>query len=195
MKKLIGLIGIIGLLGFQASAETKAISNNNSFEGIINNGVPSQWKINEGFKENNGMGTLQIISESAQDGKNCLMIKNEAKQIFHLHGVPVETLPGDVIKMSVYVKGKGSFTLGAYTYSGKVAVGHIYPNSVNVESTNWEKKDFEMTVPDDEGVKGKVTNFRPVIAVDSDSEIYIDNFSGQIENAATPAATEETGKK
>lgn len=190
MKKIIALFGIICVLGLQSFAETKEISNNNSFEEI-ENGIPSLWTINTGFKQNNGMGTLQIISESAQDGKSCLMIKNEAKQFFHLHGKAIGVDPGAVIKMSAYAKGKGSFSLSVYTYNAKNAfLVSVYSNAVKVDASNWEKKDFELTVPANEfGDKGKVANICPVIMVGLDSEIYIDNFSGQIEKIPVPDAT------
>jgi hypothetical protein len=196
MKKIIALFGIICVLGLQSFAETKEISNNNSFEEI-KNGVPFQWTINTIFKKDNGMGTLQIISESVQDGKNCLMIKNETKQFFHLYGTTIGIDAGDVIKMSVYVKGKGSFSLSVYMYNAKnVWLNNIYPKAVKVEASNWGKKDFEITVPTNEfGDKGKVANIRPVIVVDPDSEIYIDNFSGQIEKTPAPAATGGADKK
>jgi hypothetical protein len=61
----------------------------------------------------------------------------------------------------------------------------ITPKSVKIESAEWEKKDFEITLPDKEfSGKGKVAGIRPVIVIDADSEICIDNFSGQIEKSA-----------
>jgi hypothetical protein len=48
---------------------------------------------------------------------------------------------------------------------------------------DWEKKDFEITLPDKKfNDKGKAAAIRPAMAVDADSEICLDNFSGQIES-------------
>lgn len=192
MKKIIALFGIICLCGFHAFAETKEINNNNSFEET-ENGLPNAWAINQVFKGNNTMGTIQVLSESAQDGKNCLMIKNATGQFFHLWGAFIAASPGDVIRMSAYVKGKGTFRLSVYMYNSKNAwLENIYPKSVKIESSDWEKKDFEMTLPDKEfNDKGQVAKIRPVIVIDADSEIYLDNFSGQIANDAKPAKTSE----
>lgn len=196
MNKLIALLWIVSLCGFQAFAETKEIKNNNSFEEVKND-VPENWTINEYFKKNNKLGIIQILSESAQDGKNCLMIKNDATQVFHLIGALVAVTPGDVLRMSAYVKGKGTFRLSIYMYNSENAwLDGLYPQSIKIESSGWEKKDFEIIIPDKEFKdKGKVAEIRPVIVIDSDSEICLDNFSGQIEKAAIGASTGETSKK
>ncbi|MFA6102861.1 MAG: hypothetical protein WCV67_07750 [Victivallaceae bacterium] len=182
MGKKLTLFVIIGFWGFQAFAESKEISSNNSFEEIDGN-FPANWTINNNLKP----GTLQILSESAQDGKNYLMIKNDAKQVFHLYGALIAAAPGDVIRMSVYVKGTGTFRLGVYICNRKNQhIKGIYPEAVKIESSDWQKKDFEITMPCEEFKdKGCVAAIRPVIVVDSNSEINLDNFSGQIEKAAT----------
>ncbi|MHB9139943.1 MAG: hypothetical protein ACYC4Q_11130 [Victivallaceae bacterium] len=189
MKSIIALFGIIGICGFQAFAEIKEINNNNSFEEISSN-LPAGWIINEYFKQNNTLGTIQVLSESAQDGSKCIMIKNEAKQVFHLFGNLIPAVSGDVVKMSAYFKGKGSVKLAAYMYNGKSAwLDSVYPESIKVENKDWEKKDFEFTLPAKEYKdKGPIAFIRPVIIVDSDSEICIDAIKGQIEHAATASA-------
>lgn len=182
MGKKLTLFVIIGFLGFQASAEIKEISSNNSFEEI-NGNVPANWTINNNLK----LGMLQILSESAHDGKNYLMIKNDAKQVFHLYGALIAAAPGDVIRMSIYVKGTGTFRLGIYICNIKNQhIKGIYPEAVKIESSDWQKKDFEITLPREEFKdKGYVAAISPVIIVDANSEINLDNFSGQIEKAAT----------
>lgn len=187
MKKIIALFAILGLCGAQTFAETKEIGKNNSFEAVTGD-VPNNWIVNQYFKSKNMAGTIQILSTSAQDGTNCLMFKNDAKQVFHLFGEAVAAAPGNVIKMSAYVKGEGSFSLSVYLYSAKnVWLATAYGKTVNVKNTDWEKKDFVITLEDKTfGDKGKVAIIRPVIAVNGNSEICLDNFSGQVEDA--PAA-------
>lgn len=195
MKKIIILLGVIGFYGFQVFSETTEIKNNNSFEEVKND-VPVNWTPNQYFKDKNQLGTLQILSTSAQDGENCLMIKNDAQHFFHLYGVPVAAVPGDVIRLSAYVKGSGSFKLGVYMYdSNHKWLDGLYPITIKVECKDWEKKDFEMMLPDKEfGDKGKVAEIRPVIIIDADSEICLDNFSGRSDKAATPVKAGESTK-
>lgn len=191
MKSIIALFGIIGFLGFQAFAETKEISNNNSFEEGKSS-VPSGWIVNDFYKRSNKSGTMQILSESAQDGGKCILIKNGSAQVFELYGNPIAAVPGDVIRMSVYVKGKGSFKLSVYLYNGKnLWLDTVYPKSVKIEGTDWEKKDFEITLSNKEYKdKGTVAMIRPAIVVDADSEVCFDNFKGQIEKV-TVAGTDK----
>lgn len=186
MKSIFVLFGIIGICGFQAFAEVKEINNNNSFEEI-NSNLPSGWMINDYFKKNNTLGSIQILSESAQDGSKCIMIKNGTKQVFHIFGNLIPASSGDVVKMSAYFKGKGRVKLAVYIYNGKSAwLDAVYPESIKIDNKDWDKKDFEFTLPTKEyKEKGPIAFIRPAIVVESDSEICIDTIKGQIEHITT----------
>jgi len=190
------MLGIAGIASLPVFADTQEIVNNNSFETINAKGIPTMWTVNQYFKKDDKMGTIEVVSEAAQDGKNCLLIKNSSKQVFHLYGNFVPVTAGDVVKMSAYVKGKGSFKLALYFYNDQKAwSGTNYPTAEKIENVEWDKKDFSITVPDgDFKGKGSAAFIRSAIVIDSNSEVFVDNFQGQIEKApakeAAPAAKE-----
>jgi hypothetical protein len=191
MKKMLYALGIICLASLAAFAETRQIVNNNSFETINAEGMPTMWVVDEYFKKDDKMGKIEVVSEAAQDGKICLLIKNGSKQVFHLSGNMLPTTAGDVVRMSLYVKGKGKFRLGIYFRNDKKAwLGADYPKPVEVKNAKWDKKFFSVTIPNrDFNGKGVVAFIEPVIIVDSDSEVFVDNFQGQIEKAPLKEAT------
>lgn len=177
MKKIFCVLSIVVAVVQASGATSESLDNsNNSFETINDKGVPVQWVINEVFK---ARGTLDIVTENVQDGKNCLLIKNGSGQVFHLFASKVwRVMGGDVIKLSAYVKGKGKFKLGVYVYKDGGGYPTIYPPSVEVAGGDWERKEFVITIPD--GLNGVM---RSVIVVDGNSEVYLDNFQGEIIHA------------
>jgi hypothetical protein len=184
MKKLICLAALLGIVSFGANAETKKISSaNDSFEKSKNN-HPGMWHTNTWYKKQGNLGTITVKSEAAQNGQNYIEIVNDSKQVYHLYTAKqYKVKGGDTVRVSAFVKGKGSFRLLLYCYSPKGKwLTSATPKAVKVDSSEWTKKDFAITVPTKKIRNEVVGNVRVAIVVDADSKIQIDNFAGQIDS-------------
>ena len=71
MKKLIVTAVLTGTAMF-IQAEVKELQVNGSFESLDNNNMPVKWVNNDVFKADGKLGKVTVLTEGAQDGKNCV---------------------------------------------------------------------------------------------------------------------------
>ncbi|MFA6176145.1 MAG: hypothetical protein WC765_06175 [Phycisphaerae bacterium] len=164
------------------AGEDLEIMSNNSFEETKGD-VPTDWVANELVKP---MGTMRVLTEKAKDGEKCIEIKTIPSYKFAIyHKEPIGVVPGDKIKLNVYVKGTGRFRFDLYLYCNRgwdfwgrnIQDGQVF----DVDSEEWSLQTFELEVPSEENDNGVTVNYvRPAIAVLPNSSLQFDCFTGTI---------------
>ena len=183
MKKLI-VIAILAGTAMFVQAEVKELQVNGSFESLDNNNMPVKWVNNDVFKADGKLGKVTVLTEGAQDGKNCVEIKTSPSELVHLFsGTMVDVKPGDKIKISYYIKGTGSIRAGAYVYNAKVIwCGDLVQETESIDAKDWILKEMTLEVPDKEYPgKGQIGKARPLFQVDGDAALKIDNVKFSVE--------------
>ncbi len=181
MKKLAVAFAALAAssIGFAAEeVETLEIKNDNSFDQVV-----GWWCENTGMMKQRPGGVIA----KAPDGRSgsCMKIANTETGFVSLYSralIPADPA-ADTFKMSVYVKGKGKFRLGFYTYAKadkKYISTHLEP-ATEVDSPEWVKKDY--TIPASK-LKGPVGFVRIAMELQPGAaELYFDDFSGVKETA------------
>jgi len=169
------------------AGEGLEVMSNNSFEEIqIENGSPSGWIRNPAYKQ---AGAMSVITEGAKDGKNCIEITTGPELLYALcHKEPISVLPGDKIRLNVFVKGVGRFRLDLYLFCKSSSGGsnwwgrNIQDQQVfDVDSGEWTCRSVEIEVPGGENGEGVTINgVKPALFVFSNSTLQFDCFTGSI---------------
>ena len=183
MKKLAVAFAAFAVcsLGFAAEeVESVEIKNDNAFDQVA-----GYWCNNGGMMKHRPGGVIA----KAPGGRSgtCMKITNTATSFCALYSrslIPV-TPAADTFKMSIYVKGKGKYRIGFYTYAkDKKYVSSYMEPPTEVNSTEWVKKDY--TIPGSK-LKGPVGFVRIAMEVHPGAaELYFDDFSG-VKETALPA--------
>jgi hypothetical protein len=179
----LAILGVLMVALAQASDELEIISNN-SFEEIQNeSGVPSGWVGNPAYKL---AGTMRIVSDGAKDGKNCIEITTIPNLQYALyHKEPIGALPGEKVKLNIYVKGTGRFRLDLYLYcksasywwGRNVQDGQVF----DIDSEEWTLQTVELEVPGGENGDGETVNsVKPALFVLANSTLQFDCFTGAV---------------
>lgn len=183
MKKTLTLLLIVEILSFTGNAQEKQkiilkeISNNNGFEKACNYWIP-----NSGKNRKNPGGIKKIV-KNGRSG-NCLKVKNTPTSQFVFFSkslIPVKQ-NGDIIKITIYLKGKGKFRAGFYCYdkNKKYVTTFFSKNFTKINSTKWTKKDFTY---DFKILKGKkFSNVRVAFEIKENSDLLFDDFCGILES-------------
>jgi hypothetical protein len=198
MRKLLCIVTVAGLLGQVTGiaekitpsnwgSRSKIDTGNNSFEKVKSN-HPLNWGTNSGIAPR---GILTVKTDNAADGAHYIQIANAPNQLYHLYtdrGFYVKG--GDTFRMSVFVRGKGSFKLALYGYSaGNAMIDCLEPQTAKIDSDKWIRKVFKIVVPDKEYPgKGKIVRANIAIVVDRNSTLQFDNFKGVTEQSLTKAS-------
>ena len=183
MKKLIVTAVLTGTAMF-IQAEVKELQVNGSFESLDNNNMPVKWVNNDVFKADGKLGKVTVLTEGAQDGKNCVEIRTSPSELVHLFsGTMVDVKPGDKIKISYYIKGTGGIRAGAYVYSAKPEwCGDLVQKTESIDAKDWTLKEVTLEVPDKEYPgTGRIGKVRPLFQVDGDAALQIDNVKFSVE--------------
>ena len=183
MKKLAVAFAALTLCASGLSAaevESLEIKNDNSFDQVF-----GWWCENAGRMKRCPGGVIA----KAPDGRsgNCMKITNTEKGFVSLYSralIPADPA-ADTFKMSFYVKGKGKYRVGFYTYAkDKKYISTYLEPATEVDSTEWGKKDY--TIPGSK-LKGAVGFARIAIELQPGAaELYFDDFSG-VKETALPA--------
>ena len=171
MKKLIVTAVLTGTAMF-IQAEVKELQVNGSFESLDNNNMPVKWVNNDVFKADGKLGKVTVLTEGAQDGKNCVEIRTSPSELVHLFsGTMVDVKPGDKIRA------------GAYVYSAKPEwCGDLVQKTESIDAKDWTLKEVTLEVPDKEYPgKGRIGKVRPLFQVDGDAALQIDNVKFSVE--------------
>ena len=141
MKKItIGTLALCFALGLAANddIETTRIKNDNSFDEVL-----GYWNANEGMMQKRPGGEIK----KAPNGRSgsCMQITNTDKSFSALYSralIPADKNT-DTFKLSVWVRGKGAFRIGFYTYAKdrKYVSSYMEPATV-IDSGEWVKKDY-----------------------------------------------------
>ena len=184
VKRYFGLAACgVSMVVIANAAEVWDIECNNSFEEVKGN-VPSGWESNTVYPIR---GTMRVITENVKEGANCIEVENADEAQFGLYvNAQQEVMPGDKIKLNIYVKGSGRFRLELLYYTGDD--GHWWGHhpsekgqNFDVDSAEWSLQERELTIPDIENNKGEtISKIRPFIFISSRSTLQFDCFSGQI---------------
>ncbi|HOG49438.1 MAG TPA: hypothetical protein PKY10_02490 [Lentisphaeria bacterium] len=176
-KKVLAMLAGLFLLQVLTAAEIEIleIKNDNSFDQVVN-----YWCANEGMMKHRPGGAI-----SREDGGitgACMKISNTEESLTALYSralMPVETSE-DVFKLSFYVKGKGKFRVGFYTYSKeKKFISTFFSPPTSPDSTDWVRQNYTIPVAT---LRGEVGNVRIAIEVPPGlAELYFDDFSGHRE--------------
>ncbi|MHB9138772.1 MAG: hypothetical protein ACYC4Q_05150 [Victivallaceae bacterium] len=183
MKKSVTIAALIGTAMF-VNAEVKELQINGNFESLDSKNMPVKWENNQVFKDEGKLGKVTLLTEGAQDGKNCVEIKTSPSELVHFFSAGMaDVKPGDKIKISYYIKGTGSIRAGAYVYSAKtIWCGDLVQETESIDAKEWTLKEITLEVPDKEYPgKGQIGKVRPLFQVDGDSTLQIDNVKFSIE--------------
>lgn len=184
MKKLIVTAVLTGAAMF-IQAEVKELQINGSFESLDSKNMPVKWENNQVFKDDGKLGKVALLTEGAQDGKNCVEIKTSSSELVHFFSLTMtDVKPGDKIKISYYAKGTGSIRAGAYVYNAKVIwCGDLVQETESIDAKDWTLKEVKLEVPDKEYPgKGQIGKIRPLFQVDGDAALQIDNVKISVES-------------
>jgi ribosomal protein L14E/L6E/L27E len=183
MKKSIAIAALIGT-AILVHAEFKELQINGSFEALDNNNMPVKWVNNDVFKAEGKLGKVAVLTEGAQEGKNCVEIKTSPSELVHFFsGNMADVKPGDKIKISYYIKGTGNIRAGVYVYNAKtVWCGDLVQETESIDAKDWTLKEVTLEVPDKEYPgKGQTGKVRPLFQVDGDAALQIDNVKFSVE--------------
>jgi len=183
MKKSITIAALIGT-AMLVQAEVKELQINGSFESLDNNNMPVKWINNDVFKAEGKLGKVTVLTEGAQDGKNCVEIKTSPSELVHLFSSTMaDVKPGDKIKISYYIKGTGNIRAGAYVYNAKILwLDGFVQETETIDAKDWTLKEITLEVPDkDYSGKGQINKIRPLFQVDGDAALKIDNVKFSVE--------------
>ena len=86
MKKSIAIAALIGT-AMISQAEVKELQINGGFESLDNNSMPVKWVNNDVFKAEGKLGKVAVLTEGAQEGKNCVEIKTSPSELVHYNNV------------------------------------------------------------------------------------------------------------
>jgi Domain of unknown function (DUF6259) len=173
LKKSLMLGFIIAVTGFANAGE---ISN---FNGKVNSD-----EIAQGWKKNKYLGQGKSVLVSDDKGGQALKLSNNrslTKKVMHAFGrrnFPV-TL-GEKIKISLRLKGKGSYAFGVYCFGKKSGpyVGcqlkELYTKYQSIDSKNWKKHSIEFTIPKEQ-IRGARTNIVKIFVSLANGDISIDD--------------------
>lgn len=184
MKKTIVIAALIGT-AMLVHAEVKELQINGSFESLDSKNMPAKWENNQVFKDEGKLGKVTVLTEGAQDGKNCVEIKTSPSELVHFFSMTMaDVKPGDKIKISYYVKGTGSIRAGAYVYNAKPEwCGDLVQETESIDAKDWTLKEITLEVPDKEYPgKGRIGKIRPLFQVDGDAALQIDNVKFSVES-------------
>lgn len=118
---------------------------------------PGADEIANGWQKNKFLGQGQAELVPDDKGGQALKLVNDTKtsqkvmQVFARTNFPVT--PGEKIKISLRMKGKGGYTVGLYCYTKKAGpyigcqVKELFPGYMTIDSSDWENHIFEFTVP------------------------------------------------
>ncbi len=183
MKKSITIAALIGT-AMLAVADVKELQINGSFESLDNNSMPVKWVNNDVFKAEGKLGKVKVLTEGAQDGKNCVEIKTSPSEMVHFYCMNMaDVKPGDKIKISYYIKGTGNIRAGVYVYSAKeIWLDGLAQETESIDAKDWTLKEITLEIPDKEyPVNGKIGKIRPLFQVDGDGSLQIDNVKFAVE--------------
>jgi hypothetical protein len=184
MKKSIAIVALIGT-AMLAQAEFKELQINGSFESLDNNNMPVKWVNNDVFKAEGKLGKVTVLTEGAQDGRNCVEIKTSPSELVHFFSLNLtDVKPGDKIRISYYIKGTGNIRAGVYVYSAKTEwLDSFVQETESINAKDWTLKEVTLEVPDKEYAgKGKTGKIRPLFQFDGDASLQIDNVKFSVEN-------------
>lgn len=172
MKKLFytALTLVLGLTLLHANDKTEylEILNDNSFDT-----VKAYWN-------KNGKGGRLVKAPGGRKGFCMRITKNASEQtaLYSRALIPLD-LQKDTIRMSVYVKGKGSFRCGAYLYgkNGRGYVSSVFSKPVSVDSKAYVKKDFVFKAA---SFNKRTRSMRIAFEIPRgvDADLCFDDFSG-----------------
>ena len=120
-------------------------------------GKPGADEIANGWQKNKFLGQGQIELVPDEKGGLALKLTNDMNvtkkvmQVYARTNFPVT--PGEKIKISLRLKGKGGYTAGLYCYTKKSGpyigcqVKELFPGYLNLDAAGWENQSFEFTVP------------------------------------------------
>lgn len=165
-------------LSFTVAAAEVPIVFDNTFDKVLKGG---------GVMANRALCKGKKVSfEKIQDLKtgNCLEVTTPADSAAEFFGGFIPVVKGrTTLRFSIHVKGKGTFELVNYEYTGEKKYLAYTPcrnqKPVVVESNEWIKKDFELPVV---SVKDSCKFIRLVFRVRPESKLCFDDFSGTIIN-------------
>ena len=186
--KLFYLIASLMILSLASLAQVKPLGwggktkleiTNSSFEKAKSNNITA-WGSNTGVQP---MGKVALKSDGAQDGSNYLQFANNASQVHQFYSAAqISVKGGDIVSLSAYVKGKGSFKLGLYAYNASnVMLDCIEPEPAIINSNKWIKKSFKIVIPDKVYPKGKIVRVNIAVIVSQSSNIQLDNITGSLQ--------------
>ena len=181
MKKLIAVLATALFAAAVSFAAEFKIEGDSTFDKGLK-GKDGHFTVNSGGSKN----ADYKIAEDAKNGK-CLFIKTPAKssaEFFLYRHIPV-VKGKSTVKITLWMKGKGTLTLCNYGYDGAKKY-KMYRRlkgmnaGVKINAPDWKKYTFEYdTAHIDAGVKYIFLAF----VVHKNSELYFDNFEGVVNTA------------
>ncbi len=181
-KITIGAIALCCALGLSAddSIETTQISNDNSFNRVL-----QYWRPNQGQMKKRPGGT--IAQDPGGRSGSCMRITNTPAGFVALYSaalIPVDTKT-DTFKLSLWVCGKGAFRIGFYSYDAKRKyVSSELEGATAVDSGEWIRKEY--TIPASK-FRGAPEYVRIAMEVNpGTADLRFDDFSGVRETRLVP---------
>lgn len=176
-----------------AALHAEKIDMNGDFEKCKadSNGVilPEGWLINKGVTKKS---EIQITKETdeVRGGKFALRIENEKDGTAYLmKWQQVSVKPGDKINLTVWAKGKGRIALGFITNG----IPEGRKNSVFLGTSAWPvkpvasedkwvetKNSYTITELKKDGMVCGSLTLTPVIYVEKDAELYLDDYTFEL---------------
>jgi hypothetical protein len=156
-----------------AAPETVATINDSKIGADIPAGWSTTVKKDSPIKR-------EIIQGAAENGKAFKVVSPAGASSSYWRSRPLPAKPGDTIKVTMDVTGKGRFNFGYYNYIG----ASKYFDAVDATerlTLDGSKKTIEHTFTVKPGKKGEVCeNVRPTFWFGPDSEVIVDNFKFEV---------------
>ncbi len=159
------------------SEKTDSLLMNPGFE-TVRGEAPLYWQASS------KNGKAFSITDRPAEGERALRVEC-ANYLSLLSAGYVKVEPGTKLGFSIQARGKGTFRVEASNYYAKNK-RWVRPNTESpkftVDSTDWKKFTFEMTVPSqDFGADGKIGWIRPMLGVFPGAALDFDEFTLKLE--------------
>ena len=140
--------------------------------------VAKGWQVNKYL----GQGKTELIDDGKK-GKSLKLTNDRkvTKKVMHVYGrkkFPV--IPGEKIKLSLRIKGKGSYTFGLYCFGKKSGpyVGcqlkELFAKYQKIDAKDWQTRSIEFTIPKGK-IRGSLVNISKIFVSLDNGDIIIDD--------------------